>query len=66
MSNTAFKPGQRIHIEGYGEGVIRNITPNKVFVEFTNPAKRQYTFNLEELEIIKPETPPRLDNIYNW
>lgn len=47
MSN--FKPGDHVHVEGYGEGVIRNITPNKVFVEFVNPAKRQYAFRLEEL-----------------
>lgn len=48
MSNT-FKRGDRVRIEGYGLGTIRNITSDKVFVEFTNPNKRQYAFKMEEL-----------------
>lgn len=54
MSNT-FKLGDRVRIEGYGLGTIRNITSDKVFVEFTNPNKRQYAFKMEELTKIDKE-----------
>lgn len=53
MSNTTFKLGDRVVVEGYGVGAIRSLRENKALVEFTSYGGGQYAFKLEELTKIE-------------
>lgn len=53
MSNTTFKPGDRVYCEEFGKGIIRAIRTDDALVEFVNHGVRQVSVKFEDMELVK-------------